>query len=230
MSSTNGSKGKASPRKRIRKRSAADSAHAPSQVEARLLSAIERMVDRGDNFASLTVAQIATEAGIGRATFYLHFKDKGELVHRLMQGLTKEVVNNAGSWFEGGRVDARSLQHALRGIITTFWQHAAVLFAVSETAPGDESVAAAHSAMMQELCAQSRKAIAAVRRQGQATSGANHELADLLTLSIEAYCAKHIHAVDQKNLEKLIERFSHICGRAIFAEYPERADARKSSR
>lgn len=206
---------------RVRKRVAKSPHAAPSQVEESLLIAVERLLERGQSFASLTVAQMTQEAGIGRATFYLHFKDKGELVQRLMQRLTQEVVVNAGVWFQGGQVDPRSMQLALRGIVTTFKKHAAILSAISDTAPQDRAVAQAHQKMMQALCALSRKAIASARRQGTATPQANAELADLLTLSIEAYCAKHIQHIDGKQLDSLIDKVSHICGRAIFRDYPD---------
>ena len=208
-----------SPR-RVRKRPPLSEAVAPSQVEERLLAAIERMLSEGQSFASLSIAQLTQEAGIGRATFYLHFKDKGELVQRLMQRLTDEVVLNAGTWFAGSKVDARSMQLALRGIITTFKRHAAILSAVSDTAAHDDAVAKAHQAMMRQLSALSRSAIASARRQGTAAKHATPDLADLLTLSIEAYCAKYVRKFDDKHLEKLIDNVTHICGRAIFADYP----------
>ena len=210
----------ATPRRRVRQRPQPNEGTTPSQVEQRLLAAIERLLDQGQGFGALSVAQIAREAGMGRATYYLHFKDKAELVHRLMRRLTEEVVDNAGTWFEGGQVDARSMQLALRGIVTTFKRHAAILAAVSDTAPQDQAVAEAHAAMMRELCGLSRKAIASARRQGTATSSATPELADLLTLSIEAYCAKHIQTAEGKQLDALVERISHVCGRAIFRDYP----------
>ena len=64
-------------------------------IEDRLLGATERLIEQGFSFATLTVEQLATEAGIARATFYLHFSDKSELVAKLMVRVTQEVVGSA---------------------------------------------------------------------------------------------------------------------------------------
>lgn len=53
-------------------------------IEARLLQAIERLDARGQRLASVSVEQLMEEAGMARASFYKHFKDRGELVVRLI--------------------------------------------------------------------------------------------------------------------------------------------------
>ena len=205
------------PVPRIRRRPSEQDASF-ARVDERLLGAIERVLTDGASFGALTVEQLAREAGIGRATFYLHFKDKGELVQRLMRQLTAEVVDNAGAWFrEGAEVDRRSMRLALHGIVSTFRRHAAVLAAVTDIAAHDPAVAAAHAQMMDELCRLSRKAIAQVRRDGRGTALATPELGDLLTWSIEMYCARFVAGYDGKRLETLIDLIAHVCGRAIFA-------------
>lgn len=209
-------KRKPAPVRRVRSR---DPEKTSSTVEDRLLLAIERLLGGGTSFAALTVDQLAREAGIGRATFYLHFKDKGQLVHRLMGKLTAEVVASAGAWFrDGSDVDRHSMQLALRGIVGTFKRHQAVLSAIAATAPSDPAVAAAHQQMMDELCRLSRKAIAQVRRKGQATAAATPELADLLTWSIELYCTRFVSGFDARRMNALVDLVAHVCGRAIFAD------------
>lgn len=208
---------KSKPVRRIRARNS-DPERPSSSVEDRLLLAIERLLGSGTSFSALSVDQLAREAGIGRATFYLHFKDKGQLVHRLMRKLTAEVVESAGAWFrDGGDVDLQSMQRALHGIVGTFKRHQAVLSAVADTAPSDPTVAAAHTQMMDELCRLSRKAIAQVRRKGQATDAATPELADLLTWSIELYCTRFVSRYEAKRVNALVDLIAHVCGRAIFA-------------
>lgn len=204
------------PIRRIRSRNPEKTS---SAVEDRLLLAIERLLGSGTSFSALTVDQLAREAGIGRATFYLHFKDKAQLVHRLMRKLTAEVVDGAGAWFrEGGEVDRHSMQLALRGIVGTFKRHQAVLSAIAATAPSDPAVAEAHTQMMEELCRLSRKAIAQVRRKGQATAAASPQLADLLTWAIELYCTRFVSAYEAKQVDALIDLIAHVCGRAIFKD------------
>lgn len=212
--------------KRVRTRRPPDHDRSPSHVEERLLLAIESLLEGGQTFGTLTVEQLAREAGIGRATFYLHFRDKGELVQRLMRKLTSEVTESAGGWFRGGgEVNRQSMHFALHGIVGTFKKHQAVLAAVTDMAPFDPVVAQAHAQMMDELCRHSRKAISQARRNGRATTQAGSELADLLTCFLELYCARFIAQYEGRQLTALIDLFAHICGRAIFAD-PAEAQAK----
>ena len=205
---------------RSRRRQPEQQQDAP-KIEDRLLAAIERLLDDGHRFSALTVEQLAREAGIGRATFYLYFKDKGELVHRLMRKLTAEVADSAGAWFsDSGEVDRHSMRLALQGIVGTFKRHQAVLVAVADTARKDPAVADAHSEMMQTLCGLSRKAVAKTRRSGQATAAAGPALADLLTWIIELYCARFITQYDGRRVDALIDLLAHVCERSIFSDQP----------
>lgn len=107
---------------------------------------------------------------------------------------------------------------ALHGIVITFRRHAAVLAAVTDIAAHDPAVAAAHAQMMDELCRLSRKAIAQVKRDGRGTPLSTPELGDLLTWSIELYCARFIAGYDGRKLESLVDLIAHVCGRAIFGD------------
>jgi len=61
-----------------------------------LLEALERMLEQGRSFTTVSVDELAREAGISRATFYLHFRNKGDVVRRLMEEVEKEVAAAAG--------------------------------------------------------------------------------------------------------------------------------------
>ena len=49
----------------------------------RILEAARQMLERGDSVAELTVSKLAAEAEVSRATFYLHFPDKRQLLEAL---------------------------------------------------------------------------------------------------------------------------------------------------
>lgn len=200
------------------RRPRASAAPKRASVDDRLLAAMERLIGQGQPFAALTVEQLAEEAGIARATFYLHFRDKGELVRRLMQRLTSEVIDSAGTWFRGDReVDRHTMHFALHGIVRTFKKHQAILCAISATSGTDPEVARLHAEMMDELTRMSRRAIFRVRREGRAAPGAPAELADVLSWFIELYCARFLPDCEGRKLDRLIDTFAFICGNAIFA-------------
>ncbi|MCB1667490.1 MAG: helix-turn-helix domain-containing protein [Porticoccaceae bacterium] len=193
-----------------------------SPIENKLLMAMESLIERNRNFGSVTVEELSKEAGIARATFYLHFSDKAELVAKLMQHLTKDVVDSAGTWFEksqnpAGNINIRS---TVSGIFKTFKKHHAILEAITHTSKYDQNVARLHQQMMDQLCAQSRHAIYK-NTGGKLPEGVSYDiLADVLTRVIEMYCAEYISDYDDEQLERLIDTFSHICHQAIFSTAP----------
>lgn len=187
-------------------------------VEERLLIAMERLLEKGQAFGGLSVEQLSEEAGIARATFYLHFRDKGELVARLLGRVTAEMVAGAGVWFQNAeRARREDIAEALRGIIGVFRKHQAVFAAVADTAASDRSVASLHAQMMEQLCAESRRALAGVKRAGMASPQATPELADMLTHLVELYCSHFIARRKDNEVDHVIALFTHICASAIFA-------------
>jgi AcrR family transcriptional regulator len=187
-------------------------------VEQRLLAAMERLLERGVAFGSLSVEQLAAEADMARATFYLHFRDKGELVLRLMGQLTDEIIASAGVWFENAEhADRRDIERALHGIVGTFRKHHAIVAAINDTAPYDPAVAKLYGEMMDKLCAASRRAIATVKKQGKAHPQATPDVGTILTWAVDLYCARFIRDHDGAQVYRLVKSLAHICASAIFA-------------
>ncbi|MEV4756805.1 TetR/AcrR family transcriptional regulator [Micromonospora sp. NPDC049559] len=56
-------------------------------TDAKIIEATERLLAGGARFTELGVQRLAAEAGVGRSTFYLHFRDKTEVLLRLIDTL-----------------------------------------------------------------------------------------------------------------------------------------------
>ena len=61
-------------------------------MEERLLAALERLLQDDANITAVPVERLAREAGISRATFYLHFRDKSDLIERLIYRVEQDVI------------------------------------------------------------------------------------------------------------------------------------------
>ncbi|MFC0506595.1 TetR/AcrR family transcriptional regulator [Micromonospora costi] len=57
-------------------------------TDAKIIEATERLLAGGERFTELGVQRLAAEAGVGRSTFYLHFRDKTEVLLRIIDTLT----------------------------------------------------------------------------------------------------------------------------------------------
>ncbi|NMO52096.1 TetR/AcrR family transcriptional regulator [Actinoplanes sp. TBRC 11911] len=62
-------------------------------VEEKIVEAAERLLRNGESFTELGVQRLAAEAGIARSTFYLHFRDKSELLLRLVKSLVDPLFD-----------------------------------------------------------------------------------------------------------------------------------------
>lgn len=195
----------------------------PRKAEVRLLEALETLLARGRGFAAVTVDELVATAGIARSTFYLNYRDKPDLLARLLSRVAQEMVTASGIWFQTPEAATRDdLRAALEGIIAVYRRHRAVMRAVMDSTGQDASVASAFQTLMEDLCAQSRTAVAGVRAAGNAHPGATDRVADLLTLTVMQACHTQIRDGSEQEAHSLVEALTHICWRAIFSAEAER--------
>lgn len=108
----------------------------------RLLTAAETMFER-DGYLRTTVGNITTEANVNRATFYLHFTDKADVLLAVMR---MNLADTPAYWREidtaliaGGLEELRaSLSNTLRW----YEQHGRLLRPVREALASDPTLAA----------------------------------------------------------------------------------------
>src|SRR5215212_7852545 len=80
------------PRRRLPNRAARR-----ADILRALADAAKDLVCDGETFADLSVERLSRQAGISRASFYLYFEDKGELVrgwHDLFDEGAQEILEN----------------------------------------------------------------------------------------------------------------------------------------
>lgn len=190
-------------------------------IGEKLLSAMEKLLAQGENFSSVSVERLAEAAGIARATFYLHFRDKAELVTYLVEQVRKEIVSSAGAWFQDASLTTREdLEKTLRGIIGVYRKHHVILAAMAQTAPNNEQLAQLSRQMWDELCMQSRHAVAQLRKAGRAHEAASDQVADVLTLAIDHCATLHPEYLQGRRFEAFVKTWTHISWNALAA--PER--------
>jgi TetR/AcrR family transcriptional regulator, ethionamide resistance regulator len=120
-------------------------------VEA-LSDAVIRILNSGDSFREVSVADLVREAGLSRATFYRHFADKGDVLRALARDSLAQIIDAAERWYRltssAGRAE---LREALHQLIDTYRRNAPLIAAVQETAPFDAAVRAEYEAMVARL-------------------------------------------------------------------------------
>jgi AcrR family transcriptional regulator len=123
-----------------------------AEIERQLLDATERLMGEGLAFTELSVDRLATEAGISRATFYVYFEDKGELLRMLAVQVFSGLTDAAHKWWDvADRRNAKDALIAMSAIIETYREHQALLTAVIEMAAYDADVAETYSRLLNDI-------------------------------------------------------------------------------
>lgn len=208
---------KISPRPTRRTR--AKQRDAKPTVEARLLAATERLLSQGHSFATLSIEQLAAEAGMARATFYLHFRDKGELVARLMDHFTQELIESFGTWIQDADIaERKDVRAAVSGMVETFNAHQAIVAAVRDTMPHDKVVKALFEKMQETISTMGQRSLATVKRKGRSRPGATGHVMDTLAWIVALYCTYRMDKGDGASVERVAKSLGYICESAIFAD------------
>ncbi|MBJ7329191.1 MAG: TetR/AcrR family transcriptional regulator [Solirubrobacteraceae bacterium] len=104
------------------------------------MAAIERLLERGASYAELTVAEIASEAGISWTSFYFAFEDKRDLLKTAAGELAGLMTGPVEQWLSDSGSTRDELERALRVLVCGFADHAPLLRAVIEAAAYDAQV------------------------------------------------------------------------------------------
>lgn len=164
------------------------------QIERQLLDATERLMRAGASFTELSVDRLATEAGISRASFYIYFQDKGDLLRRLAGQVFADLTEGARRWWGvAWRHDPDDVRAAMAGIIATYRQHQPVLVALNEMAGYDPVVGATYRDLLTGIAGQLTRVI----EDGQADGSIRRELpaaitASALTWMVERTCQQNL--------------------------------------
>lgn len=199
-------------------------------VEERLLAAMERLLGMGQKFGTVTVEQLANEAGMSRATFYLHFSDKGELVSRLMSVVTDDIVRDAGGFLAFPEKPQRDdVEKSIRGAVIAFRKHRTVIAALNDTASSDPQVEALYMEMMRNICERTRHSLGVAKRDGLARPEADDAVADALSWFVVLYVGRFASVLGRTAFDRLTDAVVHISTTAMFEDLPG-ADAKAEAK
>jgi AcrR family transcriptional regulator len=157
-------------------------------TRADILDATKRLLTGGASVAKLSADRIVREAGMSRATFYLHFKDKNELVAALAEDQVawRDEIG-AGALAEAD-LDRATLDRMIAEIVARWADIRAVLAAIIEVAEYDPAMAETWRHAMHEVA---ETAGAAFRRRWQDRSdgpGDPETVAEIFTWMFERSC------------------------------------------
>jgi AcrR family transcriptional regulator len=140
-------------------------------TEQRLLTALEQLLKSGEIFTEISVQRIIAEAGVSRATFYFHFRDKSDLLIRLTDNLRNTLLGLAIKWNPAdGEDGAARFTNFFAEVISIHRENFPVLSAVRELAAYDPNVNDFYTADLEEFDKAVRKTLVDEQQSGSTSA------------------------------------------------------------
>jgi TetR/AcrR family transcriptional regulator, ethionamide resistance regulator len=134
---------------------------------ARLLEATDRLLAKGSSFTELSIETICREAGIGRSTYYVYFRDKGHLLRKITEQLTDEMLEGSRAWWDvAAHATEAQLREAMIETLHVYRRHQTLFGALAETSSYDEEAKAALDSLNSRYAQQLLQAIEPGRNAG----------------------------------------------------------------
>ncbi len=169
-----------------------------------------------ESFAELTVEKIAREAGISRSAFYLHFRDRSELLAAALAEVAGGFEELAGRWWGEGPGPAAQVREAVSGFVAAYAEHAAVLRLANEAAAHDERLRREWQAILGRFIEATSAHIAAEQRRG--TVGERLDpvaAAEALVWMTERCCGVYLGR-GERSAEELVEQLTGVWTAALY--------------
>ena len=194
-----------------------------AEIEQQLLEATERLMGDGFAFTELSVDRLATAAGISRATFYIYFEDKRQLLLQLTRQVFTELAEAAALWWDvSERRDPDDARRSIRQLIAVYRNHQAVITAVNELASYDSVVAENYKAMADGISEEGKAALERAIAEGGVAPVRTWETACALTWMVERMCHQVVRYSPPEADDAIAEALTEIAWRTWYLESASR--------
>jgi AcrR family transcriptional regulator len=188
-------------------------------ADARLVEATERLLAGGTPYIALSVEQLCSEAGVARSTFYVHFRDKGELVIRVGERMMDQLSDAAEAWWTPG-ADRNALLAATRRLVGVYARHRTIFAALDETAAYDPDLRALQEAMVDRHAEPLMRLIEDSQGNGAIRVLHARETVVALVGMVQGACAR-LAGGDAADLDRLAAAITAIAWHALYPDAPD---------
>ena len=198
------------PRKSIKRRR-----RRPEEAEGEILAAAERFL-RKRPFRDLQVADLMDETGLRRSSFYHYFRDRHDVVVRLVEKLAGELSPMNEMWFRDDADPAASLRAGYQGVGEFWSRHGPVLRAIAEAAIHDRKVEKAHRALVDRITQGTAERIRADVARGRTAKLDAAATARALILMSEHFLNEQLGRPGRRDWRPAIETLTRIWLRTLY--------------
>ncbi|MFL5839497.1 MAG: TetR/AcrR family transcriptional regulator [Thermoleophilaceae bacterium] len=184
----------------------------PAEAEREILEAAEIFL-RSRPLRELTIDEVMAGTGLSRPAFYVYFRDRHDLVLRLIQELGAELFEMADRWLKGG-----DLRAGVEGVVAVYAKHGRVLRAISDAAVDDPDVEAAYHGLVHRFIDATADHIRAEQRGGRSEGMTARRTASALVWMNERYLSMCLGGAKQQRAREVADTLHQIWTRTLYLE------------
>jgi AcrR family transcriptional regulator len=185
----------------------------PAEAEREILDSAEMFL-RSRPLRELTIDEVMAGTGLSRPAFYVYFRDRHELVLRLIGEIGAELFEMADRWLKGG-----DLRAGVEGVVAVYAKHGRVLRAISDAAVDDPDVEAAYHALVHRFIDATATHIRSEQKKNGRSSGmAARRTASALVWMNERYLSMCLGGPKQQRAREVADTLHQIWTRTLYLE------------
>jgi TetR/AcrR family transcriptional regulator, ethionamide resistance regulator len=201
--------GRTEPRRAPRRR------RAPEVAEREIIAAAESFL-RERPFRELTVDEVMRRTDLSRPSFYVYFRDRHQLVLRVVAQIRSELFAMSERWYRGDGDGRQLARDAAQGIVAVFAEHGRVLRALGDAAADDPEVEAAYEALVESFVIATARHIEAEIAAGRILPLDPGETAKALVWMMERYLSLSLGREPTTPPDIVVETLATIWGRVLY--------------
>jgi AcrR family transcriptional regulator len=191
-----------------------------AEIRDRLRASVERLMAEDVSYTELSVERLVKEAGISRATFYVYFEDKGDVLRALTEDFMTRILEAAAYWWElPAGATKPDLRAAMQAIFEAYLPHKTVMAAVVEVASYDASLRELFGRLVQRTTAEVAGHIATGQKQGFVHRELDPQrTAAWLTWMAERGLYQLVAPAGPAEIERLLDSLTDITWNTLYEE------------
>lgn len=167
-------------------------------------------------FRELTVDDLMRRTGLSRPSFYVYFRDRHELVLRVVEHIGGELFSMSERWYKGTGDGPALVREAIDGVVGVFAAHGPVLRGLADAAADDPRVEAAYAALIQRFVDATARHIEEEIAAGRILALDAEQTATALTWMMERYLQLSFGRTPVRPVDEVAGALATIWSRVLY--------------
>jgi AcrR family transcriptional regulator len=164
----------------------------PAEVaEREILTAAAAML-RERPFRELTVDELMRHTDLSRPSFYVYFRDRHELVLRVVEHIGRELWAISEAWYTGAGDGAAQARRSIERVVAVWAEHGPLLSALADAAADDPQVDAVYTSLVEGFVGVTARHIEREMAAGRVLALDAGETATALVWMMERYLVRSL--------------------------------------